>query len=202
MLLSLAAKHVNIVSCSSRTLGMSNIVPLRLFPKPISHPQPSVAHLVLICNRYNATAQDLFELFGKFGPIRYVQIRCDVPLLAKRNADYDSQIRQGIAGDTKGTAFVVYEEVMDAKQACDKLNGFNFQNRYLVGMNYCYYSSILDVQFILTCRSALPSARQDGQVESGPRGAKSQFRSAQTATRYRLAGRADHSGGDCRSAIF
>ena len=23
---------------------------------------------------------------------------------------------------------------MDAKQACDKLNGFNFQNRYLVGM--------------------------------------------------------------------
>jgi hypothetical protein len=24
---------------------------------------------------------------------------------------------------------------MDAKQACDKLNGFNFQNRYLVGMS-------------------------------------------------------------------
>jgi len=44
-----------------------------------------------------------------------------------------SQIRQGIATNTKGTAFVVYEDVMDAKQACDKLNGFNFQNRYLVG---------------------------------------------------------------------
>lgn len=44
-----------------------------------------------------------------------------------------SQIRQGIAGNTKGTAFVVYEDVMDAKQACDKLNGFNFQSRYLVG---------------------------------------------------------------------
>ena len=29
---------------------------------------------------------------------------------------------------------MVYEDVMDAKQACDKLNGFNFQNRYLVGM--------------------------------------------------------------------
>ena len=43
------------------------------------------------------------------------------------------QIRQGIANNTKGTAFVVYEDVMDAKQACDKLNGFNFQNRYLVG---------------------------------------------------------------------
>lgn len=46
---------------------------------------------------------------------------------------YPRQIRQGIANNTKGTAFVVYEDVMDAKQACDKLNGFNFQNRYLVG---------------------------------------------------------------------
>jgi len=44
-----------------------------------------------------------------------------------------SQVRQGIASNTKGTAFVVYEDVMDAKQACDKLNGYNFQNRYLVG---------------------------------------------------------------------
>ena len=44
-----------------------------------------------------------------------------------------SQIRQGIANSSKGTAFVVYEDVMDSKQACDKLNGFNFQNRYLVG---------------------------------------------------------------------
>lgn len=47
-------------------------------------------------------------------------------------SDY-SQVRQGIASNTKGTAFVVYEDVMDAKQACDKLNGYNFQNRYLVG---------------------------------------------------------------------
>jgi pre-mRNA branch site protein p14 len=50
----------------------------------------------------------------------------------------NSQIRQGIANNTKGTAFVVYEDVMDAKQACDKLNGFNFQNRYLVGTHSPY----------------------------------------------------------------
>lgn len=52
------------------------------------------------------------------------------------NADSDGdcrQIRQGIASHTKGTAYVVYEDAMDAKTACDKLNGFNFQNRYLVG---------------------------------------------------------------------
>jgi pre-mRNA branch site protein p14 len=52
-----------------------------------------------------------------------------------------SQIRQGIANNTKGTAFVVYEDVMDAKSACDKLNGFNFQNRYLVGMLMFFFCS-------------------------------------------------------------
>ncbi|KAJ6260629.1 dolichyl-diphosphooligosaccharide--protein glycosyltransferase subunit 1 [Drechslerella dactyloides] len=61
---------------------------------------------------YQVSSEELFDLFGKFGPIR--------------------QIRQGIANNTKGTAFIVYEEVGDAKTACDKLNGFNFQNRYLV----------------------------------------------------------------------
>lgn len=61
---------------------------------------------------YNVTPEELFDLFGKYGAIR--------------------QVRQGINSNTKGTAFVVYEDVMDAKLACDKLNGYNFQNRYLV----------------------------------------------------------------------
>jgi len=74
---------------------------------------PEVNRALFVKNlSYNVTPEDLFELFGKFGAVR--------------------QIRQGIANATKGTAFVVYEDVMDAKQACDKLNGFNFQNRYLV----------------------------------------------------------------------
>lgn len=74
---------------------------------------PEVNRALFVKNlSYNVTPEELFDLFGKFGPIR--------------------QVRQGIASNTKGTAFVVYEDVMDAKQACDKLNGFNFQNRYLV----------------------------------------------------------------------
>jgi pre-mRNA branch site protein p14 len=81
---------------------------------------------------YNVTPEELFDLFGKFGPIRYV------PQASRFGVEGEiltisSQVRQGIANNTKGTAFVVYEDVMDAKQACDKLNGFNFQNRYLVG---------------------------------------------------------------------
>lgn len=89
-----------------------------------------------------------------------------------------SQIRQGIASNSKGTAFVVYEDVMDAKQACDKLNGFNFQNRYLVGrccMLLPYesfqYGLELVATLMLTSRfgSPVPSAREDGQVKRGPR---------------------------------
>lgn len=91
---------------------------------------------------YNVTPDELFDLFGKFGPIRYVYVWKDGPFGCSRaHGPYwvltiltsTSQVRQGIANNSKGTAFVVYEDVMDAKQACDKLNGFNFQNRYLVG---------------------------------------------------------------------
>lgn len=57
-------------------------------------------------------------------------------MFADEELEHSRQIRQGIANNTKGTAFVVYEDVMDAKTACDKLNGFNFQNRYLVGELY------------------------------------------------------------------
>jgi pre-mRNA branch site protein p14 len=74
---------------------------------------PEVNRALFVKNlSYAVSTEELFDLFGKFGPIR--------------------QIRQGITPGTKGTAFVVYEDLMDAKSACDKLNGFNFQQRYLV----------------------------------------------------------------------
>ena len=74
---------------------------------------PEANRILFIKNLYyNLTSADLFPLFAKFGPVR--------------------QIRQGNTPQTRGTAFVVYDEVADAKQACDKLNGFNFMGRYLV----------------------------------------------------------------------
>ncbi|KJZ78319.1 hypothetical protein HIM_02357 [Hirsutella minnesotensis 3608] len=91
------SSHPNLQEMSSRGGKLAPEVNRALFVKNLS---------------YNVTPEELFDLFGKFGPIR--------------------QVRQGISNTTKGTAFVVYEDVMDAKQACDKLNGFNFQNRYLV----------------------------------------------------------------------
>ena len=42
----------------------------------------------------------------------------------------------GTAAETRGTAFVVYEDIFDAKNACDHLSGFNVCNRYLVVLYY------------------------------------------------------------------
>lgn len=33
---------------------------------------------------------------------------------------------------TRGTAYVVFEDIYDAKQALEHLGGFNVQNRYLI----------------------------------------------------------------------
>jgi len=54
----------------------------------------------------------MYDLFGKYGSIR--------------------QIRIGTANDTKGTAFVVYDDIYDAKTACEHLSGFNIMGRYLI----------------------------------------------------------------------
>ena len=45
-------------------------------------------------------------------------------------------IFSGVNPETKGTAFVVYEDIFDAKNACDHLSGFNVCNRYLVVLYY------------------------------------------------------------------
>ena len=36
----------------------------------------------------------------------------------------------------QGTAYVVYEDIYDAKNACDHLSGFNVCNRYLIVLYY------------------------------------------------------------------
>lgn len=43
-----------------------------------------------------------------------------------------SQIRVGTTNENRGKAFVVYEDIYDAKNALDHLNGFNVCGRYLV----------------------------------------------------------------------
>ncbi|KAJ3045507.1 Splicing factor 3B subunit 6 [Rhizophlyctis rosea] len=78
---------------------------------------PEVNRVLFVRNLpFKITAEEMYDLFGKYGPIR--------------------QIRVGTATDTRGTAFVVYEDIFDAKAACDHLSGFNVMNRYLIVLYY------------------------------------------------------------------
>lgn len=54
----------------------------------------------------------MYDIFGKYGAIR--------------------QIRLGTSPQTRGTAYVVYEDIFEAKRACENLNGFQVAGRYLV----------------------------------------------------------------------
>lgn len=58
----------------------------------------------------------MYDIFGKYGAIR--------------------QIRLGTNKETRGTAYIVYEDIYDAKNACDHLSGFNVANRYLICLYY------------------------------------------------------------------
>jgi pre-mRNA branch site protein p14 len=58
----------------------------------------------------------MYEIFGKYGAVY--------------------QIRLGDRKDTRGTAFVIYEDIYDAKAAVDHLSGFNVGGRYLVVLYY------------------------------------------------------------------
>ena len=65
---------------------------------------------------FKISDRDLYEIFGKYGAIR--------------------QIRRGNQAETRGTAFVVFEDIFDAKTAVEKLNGFQVAKRYLVVLYY------------------------------------------------------------------
>ena len=79
---------------------------------------PEVNRILYVRNLpFKITAEELYEIFGKYGAVY--------------------QIRLGEKGrDTRGTAFVVYEDIYDAKSAVDHLSGFNVGGRYLVVLYY------------------------------------------------------------------
>ena len=79
---------------------------------------PEVNRILYVRNLpFKITAEELYAIFGKYGAV--YQIR-----LGDKNKD------------TKGTAFVIYEDIYDAKAAVDHLSGFNVGGRYLVVLYY------------------------------------------------------------------
>ncbi|GLC42642.1 Splicing factor 3B subunit 6 [Pleodorina starrii] len=74
---------------------------------------PEVNRALFVRNLpFNISSEEMYDIFGKYGPVR--------------------QIRIGTTKETRGTAYVVYEDIYDAKNACDHLSGFNVANRYLI----------------------------------------------------------------------
>lgn len=87
---------------------------------------PEVNRILFVRNLpYKITSEEMYDIFGKYGAIR--------------------QIRVGNTAETRGTAYVVYEDIFDAKNACDHLSGFNVCNRYLVVL----YHQPTKVKFLL-----------------------------------------------------
>jgi pre-mRNA branch site protein p14 len=66
---------------------------------------------------FKITPDELYAIFGKYGAVHQIRL-----------GDKDK--------DTRGTAFVVYEDIYDAKAAVDHLSGFNVGGRYLVVLYY------------------------------------------------------------------
>eukprot|EP00891_Asterochloris_glomerata_P002917 jgi/Astpho2/2917/fgenesh1_pm.00050_%23_57_t len=78
---------------------------------------PEVNRAIYVRNLpFNIKEDEMYEIFGKYGAIR--------------------QIRQGTTKETRGTAYVVYEDIYDAKAAVEHLSGFNVANRYLICLFY------------------------------------------------------------------
>merc|ERR1712141_91958 len=78
---------------------------------------PEVNRVLYVRNLpYKITAEEMYDIFGKYGAIR--------------------QIRVGNTGETRGTAYVIYEDIYDAKNACEHLSGFNVLGRYLIVVYY------------------------------------------------------------------
>mmetsp|Transcript_2991 Transcript_2991/g.4984 ORF Transcript_2991/g.4984 Transcript_2991/m.4984 type:complete len:140 (+) Transcript_2991:40-459(+) len=74
---------------------------------------PEVNRILYVKNLpYNMKDEELYDLFGRYGAIR--------------------QMRKGVTQETKGTAFVIYEDIYEAKSALEALSGFNVKGRYLV----------------------------------------------------------------------
>lgn len=93
---------------------------------------PEVNRILFVRNLpYKLTAEDLYDLFGKYGCVCPRGVISVVSHAHMYNRAI-RQIRIGSASDNKGTAYVVYEDIYDAKTACDHLSGFNVLGRYLV----------------------------------------------------------------------
>ena len=74
---------------------------------------PEVNRILYVKNLpYKISNDEMYKIFGRYGAIR--------------------QIRKGVTDKTKGTAYVIYEDIYEAKAALEALSGYNILGRYVV----------------------------------------------------------------------
>ena len=82
----------------------------------IARLDPRVSRVLFVKNLpFKVTAEELYDLFGRYGALRQVRVGVD---------------------KQRGSGFVVYEDIFDAKAACEHLSGFNVGGRYLTVLYY------------------------------------------------------------------
>ena len=87
---------------------------------------------------YKITNEEIYDIFGKYGDIRQIRVQGS-------NFTSSGSHSSGETKETRGTAFVVYEDIYDAKDAVEHLSGFNVGGRYLVVLYFQATKCGLDV---------------------------------------------------------
>lgn len=74
---------------------------------------PEVNRAIFVRNLpFKITVDEIYDIFGKYGALR--------------------QVRLGVKPETRGKAYVIFEDIYDAKNAVDHLSGFNVGDRYII----------------------------------------------------------------------
>ncbi len=95
---------------------------------------PEINRVLYVRNLpYKITAEEMYDIFGKYGAIRQIRVGNTPDTRGKQKKKILFSL---LIWNFTGTAFVVYEDIFDAKNACDHLSGFNVCNRYLVVLYY------------------------------------------------------------------
>ena len=118
MMVYICVKHVTDQYQRNVYFSVALLLPVLCFLCHKSKLPPEVNRILYVRNLpFTISADDLYAIFGKYGAVYQIRLG---------NKDKD----------TRGTAYVVYEDIYDAKAAVDHLSGFNVGGRYLVVLYY------------------------------------------------------------------
>jgi len=99
---------------------------------------------------YNVQASDLYELFGRFGNVHEVRI--------------------GTENNTKGQAYIIYKNYKSSVLALKKLEGFNFNGRYLVVRQFIPDSGVMSKLQKEAEKEAEQESKKEAEAEDKKQG--------------------------------